>query len=265
MKKVLSFLLPLFVLSLMLMSSRCKQECEDISNPDCPNYDPCYGKTGTIADFKIMEVGESRISIYTFAYETDTVNGWDVIFEPRNPIAGAEYRWEIGVGVYEKQKVTLNFQSVSNGSVIPIKLIVKRKDVDKTCFPNDKGIDSLTKNMYINYKCLVAGLDTTIYRGHHKDNPNEELEVKFYYRNLLLDDDYIVENLVKEFKKTRLGVHFGSYRMLDFNGYDGMSIQGTAYLNRNDSISIKYEYNYPTGPSSFSNVIKREFIGKKIR
>ena len=31
----------------------CK--CDDVSNPDCPNFDPCFGESSNFADFKMEE------------------------------------------------------------------------------------------------------------------------------------------------------------------------------------------------------------------
>ena len=44
----------LFVLIIGLFTT-CRKDkeisCNDIENPDCPNYDPCHGKSQVNADF----------------------------------------------------------------------------------------------------------------------------------------------------------------------------------------------------------------------
>jgi len=40
--------------ALALFTTCCKDDCLDPTNPDCENYDPCYGKTQPSAKF-IME------------------------------------------------------------------------------------------------------------------------------------------------------------------------------------------------------------------
>ncbi len=269
-KKYFSLIISILCVLSVLLNSQCRRKCDDPSNPDCPNYDPCYGKTGTSADFKIMEEGESLFSSYAFAYETDTVLNGSVHFEPRKIIEGVEYRWEIGANTYNQPKLTLWFSSNHNNTTIPIKLVVKRNNVDKTCFPNDKGIDSLTKNMFIfrDTRSLIAyGIwDTAIYRGYNLDSPNEIIDLKFYHsnRNGSFYQNRVI-NLVKEYPGPLPLDISANYRMLTFKNNSQLSLHGCAFLNKNDSISIKYEYRYGTGPSSVSDLIKKEFIGKKIK
>ncbi len=62
----------IFVIAAVLSCSRCKEECDDPTDPDCPNYvvpvDPCAGKTEVSAEFKIeMEIAFNG----TTWYETD--------------------------------------------------------------------------------------------------------------------------------------------------------------------------------------------------
>ena len=50
--------LVIFCLGNLVFMNACKHDCipcEDPTNPDCSNYDPCYGKHRVTADFYIYE------------------------------------------------------------------------------------------------------------------------------------------------------------------------------------------------------------------
>lgn len=51
--------LTLLTLSLLLITASCKDEpdnkCYDASNPDCENYNPCFGTSPVSADFVMSE------------------------------------------------------------------------------------------------------------------------------------------------------------------------------------------------------------------
>jgi hypothetical protein len=145
MKYLYSFLLLCLV---ALSCSRCKEECDDPTNPECPNYvapDPCANSREVSAEFVI----EERPNILEpYWVETDTtLNTRRIQFRAKIEDA-TEYKWYIGSQVYSSPKVELFFDNTWTGSSIPITLVV-RKTPDINCFPYDDGYDSLKKVFFI--------------------------------------------------------------------------------------------------------------------
>ena len=54
---ILNFNLLITLTVIMLCFNGCKKDtiCNDPTDPNCKNYDPCYGKTPVSADFGIYE------------------------------------------------------------------------------------------------------------------------------------------------------------------------------------------------------------------
>jgi hypothetical protein len=250
----------LLALVVIGLGVQCKKKCTDPTNPECENYDPCSGKKPTSADFKILEVGDDRVTPrYAIAYETDTIIGDYTTFSAQAP--GLEYRWEIGQGVYTDKQVSLDFNAVPNGATIPIKLVVKNRAVDTKCFPSDNGMDSVVKNMYVRHRCLVKPiLDTFTYRGHHLDNPKEVLDVKIYYNST--GTRVAFENLIRERKVVPIDHHSTHYRLFCFAVNSHMTLEGSAFLNQKDSLFINYDYSF--ADMEPKKTLKRVFVGKKM-
>lgn len=136
-----------FVLFAVLITAACcKDKCSDPANPDCGNYDACYGKKPVSAAFKIQEILQ-RPSLpegWGETFDTDTVTTYAVQFTALEE--GAEYEWRIGSEVLKGKSITkTNFPI--NGTY-PITLIVK-KAPNKACFPSDDGRDTVIRNMYM--------------------------------------------------------------------------------------------------------------------
>lgn len=179
----------MFLFSSLLMTDACKKKCYDKSNPDCENYDPCYGKIVTKSQFKIEQ--------YLGEWENEPI--WieaDTVYATgnTNPIRftaicdADSFIWEIGANTYYSKSFSLNFFPFD--SKIPITLIVVNKNPNTTCFPKDKGRDTLTRVMYtwkeesywdgfkniFNNPYPVKG----IYQGYYTSNPTIMTTIRFY-------------------------------------------------------------------------------------
>ncbi|MEY4938028.1 MAG: hypothetical protein RIS64_4387 [Bacteroidota bacterium] len=254
----------LLAMAVLGVTLQCKKKCTDQTNPECDNYDPCWNQKPTRAYFKILESGDDIIAPkYAFAYETDTIIGGYATFLAEDQGTNVEYQWKIGRETYSGQQVTLDFGPVPNSTTIPIKLLVKNKKVDHGCFPMDSGVDSFVKNMYVHNRCLVkpTGLDTFIYRGHHLDAPHEVQDVTLYYNTT--GTAIIWGNLIRERNIVKTDQQSSHYRLSCFMVSSHMSLEGSAFLHKNDSITIKYEYSFLAMEPK--QTLKRVFVGKKIK
>lgn len=130
--------------AVLIMAACCKDKCSDPANPDCGNYDACYGKKPVSAAFKIQEVLQRPTlpNGWGESFDTDTITTYAVQFTALEE--GAEYEWHIGSEVLTGKSISkTNFPL---GGTYPITLIVK-KTPDKACFPNDDGKDTVTRKM----------------------------------------------------------------------------------------------------------------------
>jgi hypothetical protein len=162
----------LMLFAVLITAACCKDKCSDPANPDCGNYDACYGKKSTSAAFTIEErVGERY-------FETDTIGGDNLVRFTATEEADS-YTWYLGSEVIKEKSFTrLDFPKNSN---LKVKLVVNRTP-NTACFPNDKGVDSLTRPFYVwppmfNYRPQPVTLGKYFpifgtYNGSLKSNPS---------------------------------------------------------------------------------------------
>lgn len=135
-----------YLIAIMLgFVSGCGKDCTDPNNPECSNYDPCYGKQETSADF-YTEIKRGNRWFDVEIGETDREN-WR--FRAKDSTAD-EYLWEVGADKFTTKSFTLSGFPMHQS--IPIKLTVKRYKPNTTCYPNDKGEASMTKYIYTDYE-----------------------------------------------------------------------------------------------------------------
>jgi hypothetical protein len=178
------FLLFLLATLLTVSCNRCKDECDDPTDPQCPNYeapaDPCAGSQEVSADFVIENrVGPSPADAYYI--ETDGVccnpygNSNSGLVRVRARQDSLNYTWIIGSDTIHGQEYSFVFGHDFCGGSYPITLIVQGEP-DSLCFPYDNGMDTLTRIIHV-----VDEFDNPLY-GIYKvawcDQPNDSFEVK---------------------------------------------------------------------------------------
>jgi hypothetical protein len=249
----------ILLLVLIPFLNSCCKKCQDPSNPDCENYDPCFSEKPVSASFKIFETASGPVS-YWKDYETDTVGSSYPKFVADIKDA-EEYEWIIGAKTYNGKSVSLSFIGVPDKSVIPITLIVKKKP-NKDCNPNDDGVDTVTRNMVIANECkLFSVFEKYRFHGSFTDSPKDTFTMSFYRDTTFLSYPTVIEPLIKEYRfYERSGVTFG-YRQVEFSSDDTPSYKGRAFLKPNDSLEVNFEYYLPlTEPKKL-----KTFLGKKVR
>lgn len=187
----------LFFLALAnLMFNSCNK-CQDPRNPDCENYNPCIDAKATSAAFTIKEATIQHIispNLTDFLMDTDTCYMSSVFFEATQQDADS-FIWQVGSEMeprYGKQ-VNVVFPDNLRGTTFTIRLIVKRKP-NTSCFPNDDGIDTVTRQFYfvrfnepLSWEGTYYGSDDdkpdsmyTIVLGHSYDAVEEEDIIKAF-------------------------------------------------------------------------------------
>ena len=151
MKELKIFILLFGFVGLLILQG-CKEECPctDPTNPNCDNYDPCWGKKPVSADF---EMSQQPVTFYP-----DYVGEWHpeqkffrglIGFKSSQYVendTSVKYTWLIGSEVIHDYTFVRNFVDTrqTGENNIPITFIVE-KEPDLDCFPLDDGKDTVTK------------------------------------------------------------------------------------------------------------------------
>jgi hypothetical protein len=201
MKNLLWFLL----LGGLLMMGCSKDDevvdCDDFTNPACSNYNPCHDQTEVSAEFiayiepsyrhDTPEGIEMRIISDTFLY------GNQIIFEAKDEHAKS-YKWKIGTDdrIWTTSSVSLLFARVDSLSYkdgITVQLIVE-KDPNTACFPNDNGIDTVTR--HIAFVSSFSRLPFTgTWRGTNSVRPDITYDLEIFRVYAHERADYGINNL----------------------------------------------------------------------
>ena len=163
------------LMSVMLVMSchKCKDECDDPTNKDCPNYvDPCAGSSEVTA---IIEIAEQA---FPHGMNSNLFIPTDIVIDQSNvrfrcPVENAEYTWLLGTEVLHTQEFMRYFFGYE-GQTITVTLIIS-KTPDLTCHPTDDGKDTTTTSFYIIERCHPSIEGT--YRGAWDDTPLDTFEV----------------------------------------------------------------------------------------
>jgi hypothetical protein len=159
----------LFVLTcfgVLLMAESCKKECHDKSNPDCENYDPCYGQEPVTAK---IEIGQffpvsSHPDFRDVSIVEDKFIAGYIHFNC--PVPNAKYTWTLGAETITSQKFERSFDDTLPKGTYTVKLIIE-KEPNKSCFPTDDGVDTLIKTFEFVPVCqtLTVGIFKGVWEG----------------------------------------------------------------------------------------------------
>ena len=248
--------------------------------PDDPvRPDPCDGKKPVSAEFDILESnywGQDK-----YYSKSDTIlyaNIANFVAKEEN----ATYIWKIGSDNREftTSKVSLRFLDVLGE--VPVRLIVN-KAPDTLCFPNDDGIDTVTKILYVNrimenYEPCIFEFDlfSGDYTGYNLDNPKDTftITIEACYPHHLDIKIFRLINLIPncEIIFNPSSVSYNGYRQWLFGHepghYECLTPRGLAKIfgKNNDSVNIQYNIQQAPGWEYFHKErIKKEFIGVRVK
>lgn len=124
------------------------EPCCDPTNPECPNYDPCFGKEQPNARF----FTEDRLiwpqpGEYLWIHDSILLGG-PVQF--RSPFEGPEvsHTWYVGAETLETARVERNFSAVQRPAFITISHVITYP-IDSLCYPEATGRDSVSQTFYL--------------------------------------------------------------------------------------------------------------------
>ncbi|MBS1508043.1 MAG: hypothetical protein JSS79_15490 [Bacteroidetes bacterium] len=249
----------LICLSALLFSNGCSEHHED----------PCKALSATSADFSIMEYHGYAYPLNKLwkYYPSDTVSSLYIQFVAKDSTADS-YEWHIGTGVYSKRSVSLSFPNTIVGQSVPITLILSKKP-NLNCFPNNRGVDTLTKRVYFLDDC-VSPLVKGKFNGYNTNAPKDTFSITI---DLCKYNQFNIRgtNMTSLFRDRDCPTIFYSnavigYRELYFSSDGSLcgssGIGGTAMIGPGkDQITVDYYY-YPT--IDLTTPVQRKFIGKRV-
>ena len=292
--KTIIFLFSAYLISTFLGSCGC----DDPSDPECSNYDPCLGKQETSAYFIIEESIANDIWV-----ECDTIAGRgnrsSVRFTAKHN--ADSFVWHLGTEIINDKSFIR--QSFPPNTWIEVLLVVYNRNPDKVCFPNDDGIDSFKRNLFVWPEESVWDADSQKYRinnpypiqgtykGYFVSDLDHEVELSLNDSSCQCNErilpSTIIFNLPKGlFKPYYEGPKCGYFigqawaslplqAFLNFDAYpesnpesidDDKVIRVSGYLSlaRNlKDVDIVYEYFTLNDPNQV--LTKDRFIGKRIK
>ncbi len=167
--------IPLIAFIILFTLTSCKKNyCNDPTNPDCENYDPCYGIQEANAEFVIEENVNGRYFI------GDTVGG--VSLHRFRALHNADsFIWKLGSETIREKQFERRF--FPNDKWLEVQLIVFKK-ANSNCNKKQKISDTLKKRFYswdfttdnngiYKYRRPVYGY----YKGFYESNKNKTVEV----------------------------------------------------------------------------------------
>lgn len=176
----------LLLLTFLILAQGCKKEednpCCDATNPECPNYDPCFGRKDAVsADFR-TEMRRSLSLTRSKILVADTFFAGDVYFVAEDSSAES-YEWRVGSDprTFIDQEFFLTFDCPSSlYQDIYIQLITERLS-DSNCTRVDLLKDTVKKMIY-----FVKEIESPVfgqYRGFLKTDPTNQFNIDIIYKS----------------------------------------------------------------------------------
>jgi hypothetical protein len=171
----------LLVLMVAVFFTTCKRDdapepCMDVSNPNCVNYNPCYGVQSVTADFEMWAFAPGLYEqLRSAGRSTDEAFlSEDSIFQPtciyfKAKLRGANYLWQLGSQTITDSGDYRYFVSVGNPGIYRVyyNSLTVTKQPNYSCFPQDTNYATQTRSLRIvkPSQLLTSGAFKVKYEG----------------------------------------------------------------------------------------------------
>ncbi len=278
-------------LILIVAQGCCKEKCNDINNPACENYDPCYGKSPVKASIKI-----GRMNSYMSVNGDENSINEDSIFcapvDDKGQLYWAPHRqylgfkcmtpgvkttWKLGSETITDSLFSRLF--LSNKGIMGkynVTLMVE-KEPNLRCFPFDDGKDTLVKTFTFvpNTELPIMGVYKVLFEGE-KDSSIVEIRPWAFREGLETEANFKIattqsngeialinfRNMMDTFTQIGLVCTYTGHNIQfgDFPEYNTPS-KGSIKLNHN-TLTAEYWCGYTLKNIPYR---KYKFKGRKIQ
>ena len=197
--------LSLCSLILIIAQGCCKEKCHDLNNPECENYEPCYGKIPVKASIKIglmntfMPVnGDEKFINEDSVFCAPVDDKWPLYsarhsqfigFKCMTP--GVKTTWKLGSETITDSFYARSFSS-NKGIMGKYKVtLMVEKEPDLRCFPLDDGKDTLEKTFTFvpNTELPIMGVYKVLFEGE-KDSSFVEIRPWAFQEGLYTEKNF---------------------------------------------------------------------------
>ncbi len=222
-------------ISLLAIGS-CKKEepepcpCTDPSNPECVNFDPCYGAELPSAKFKMTD-GFLHNGEY-ISWEDDIFRGFQIDLSSDLSAKKFQHTWYIGSEVfYTQNPPSRRYESVSRPATITVSHVI-RYEPDTLCFSDDDGYDSVAQSFYLIKRWDELGTYGS-FRGVI-DNETDSFELGLYMCDMTSGElvNEFVDDWTKQFMMT-----------VNFHNLGDTVSEATPFLNQFDEYGSSFRVN----------------------
>ncbi|MCA1761886.1 MAG: hypothetical protein LC664_02625 [Flavobacteriales bacterium] len=150
MKEILKISFLLLLVTALAVSCQDDDEntCCDPTNPECPNYDPCWDNEEPNASF----FTEDRLiwpEFGEYLWINDSIlMGGQVRFRSPFEGPGVSHVWYVGAETLTTPTVERNFSQVPRPSFITVSHVITYP-IDSLCYPEATGRDSVAQTFYL--------------------------------------------------------------------------------------------------------------------
>lgn len=252
------------VLCLLLIATgclcACKRElapepCTDVTNPNCVNYDPCYGVQSVTADFE-MWAFDPVLAAQGPGYLKDAFISEDSIFQPtavyfRAKLKGASYVWQLGTEMVTDSGDYRYFDASGNPGIYRVynNSLTVTKNPNYSCFPNDTNWATKSRSLKIvrpsqlltsgTFRVKYEGMRDSVtlqiltwnsFEGTNKDTSCTYCRLLLGFRDAVEDSNYVYNGYY-----TNKIIKFQSNPSMDpYNGYFKVDPSSQAVLAEYD-------------------------------
>jgi len=269
-----------------MLGSCCKEQCQDPQDPECGNYDPCWGKKPVTADFIFgrttatpepingVEYPICEDTIFMAGAEDRRGRDYGVLMKFQALEPNAKYTWKLGAETINKKEFERWFIKSGLPGVYQATLIVE-KTPDAACFPLDDGKDTITRKFTLmpHYQLPIMGKYKVLFEGSKDSTIIEiqpwEISSSTQFRNYKIVDSASVQytTLINFQNKRDTVTHFL---------FDGFPTGNHVYLFDNinqycpwggkiDLNGIYIEGKYSIGLPFNNTEQKMKFKGRKLK
>ena len=277
----------ILALTLLCVLGSCrKKQCHDPKNPECENYDPCYGKKPVTADFIFGETTAGRNPINGVDYPMceDTIfdaggitslgDVYGVRLKFNATENGAKYNWKLGSETITDREFERTFGETAPAGVYKATLIVD-KTPDAACFPLDDGKDTITKKFTLmpHYQLPIMGKYKVLFEGSMDSTIIEiqpwEISGLTQFRNYkIVDSASMLYTTIINFQNKRDTVTHFLFDGITTGNHIYLFDAPSSYNPHSGRVDLNGEAitgSYHYGNSFWNTLVKYSFKGRKLK